>query len=302
MEKTKQCKGLSITSLVLGIIGIVLSIFLVGGVIGFLGGVFGLIGIIKSKSKNRMAIAGFILSVIAIVITSFTVYVITRDTSFPTIEQIGTEVYIGEEIDLTKLVKVTDLNWLGENNDANVKLTHDPIDITQEGSKKIKVFATDNRNNKTEKEIEIQIVNPVISVYDYIKKNISKKGYYNYTIENYSNNEFSIKHTTKDSKDYGIINFTKKNIKDYSEFSGFQFIDIIKFNNNLEVTEIHRTSTLLGRVTNEDLELNSDTAKSTIDVVNDFFEDILGKNRNVNIAGKTVEQLKKETIDLRELK
>ena len=78
----------------------------------------------------------------------------------------------------------------------------------------------------------------------------------------------------------------------------------MKFNSNMEITEIHRTSSFLGRVSNEYLDLNSDTAKSTIAVNNTHFKDILGKlqSSNINITGKTAEQLQNETIDIRELK
>lgn len=302
MEEKKECKGISVTSLVLGIIGIVLSIILIGGAIGLLGAIFGLIAIIKSKPKNKMAIIGFILSIISIVIVGILVYIGTRDTYAPTIEQVGIDTYVGEEVKIENFVKVSDLNWLGENNDNNVKITYDPIDTTTEGTQTIKVTATDDSNNKTEKVIQIKIINPFITIYDYIQKNISVKGYYAYTIEKYANDEFSIKCTTSGSNDYGIINFTKKTIKDYSSISGFQYVDIMKFNNKLEITEIHRTSTLLGKVTNEYLKLEDDTAQSTIDVVKNKFANILGKNSNLNIAGKTVSQLKKETIDIRKLK
>ena len=299
MEEKKKCKGLGIASLVLGIVGIVLSIILLGGLVGIIGAILGFIAIIISKPKNKMAIVGFILSVIAIIITSFLIYVLTRDTTPPTIEQIGTQVYIGEEIVITDLVKATDLNWLGQNNNNNVTIDYEPIDTSKEGTKELKVIAIDNSKNKTEGIIKISIVNHKISIYDYIQKNISKKGYYTYTIENYGNNSFSVKNTTEDG-DYGIINFTEMTIKEYSQISSFKFIDIMKFNDNLEITEIHRTSTLLGKVTNEYLDINGDTAETTIDIQKTHFKSILGES-NINICGKTVEQLKNETIDLREL-
>lgn len=300
MEEIKKCKGLSIASLVLGIVGIVLSIVFLGGILGIIGAILGLIAIIKSKPKSGMAIAGFILSIIAVLIVIGMVYIGTRDTTPPTIKQIANQVYIEDNINITNIVKVTDLNWEGQDNSNNVTIDYEPKQFSKEGKQNLKVIATDNGGNKTEKEIIVNVINPIMSIYDYIKLNISNNSYYTYTMENYKENNFSIKNTTKDG-DYGIIDFTEKTIKEYSKISSFQFVDIMKFNDNLEITEIHRTSTMLGKVTNEYLDLKSDTAQSTIDVVKCKFEDILGKNTNLKVAGKTVEQLKNETIDLREL-
>lgn len=92
-------------------------------------------------------------------------------------------------------------------------------------------------------------------------------------------------------------------IKEYSKVSSFQFVDIMKFNNNLEILEIHRTSAFLGTVTHEFLDIKGDTAQSTITIQNTHFKDILGNllNNSIDITGKTIEQLKSETIDLKKM-
>lgn len=302
MEEKKKGKGFSVTALVLGIVGIVLSIILIGGILGIIGTILGIIAIIKSKPKNKMAIAGVILSIIAIIIAVGMIYLFTRDTTAPEIKQKADTFYIGDIITAENLVTVTDIDSIGNKVEKDIKVELGEIDTATEGKKQIQVIATDKAKNQTKAEITVNIVNPNMTIYDYIQNNIKRSGYYVYTIENYGNNHLSIKNTTKDG-DYGITDFTEMTIKEYSELSSFKFIDIMKFNSNLEITEIHRTSSFLGRVTNEYLDLNSDTAESTITVQKTHFKDILGKlqSSNINITGKTVEQLKNETIDIREL-
>lgn len=302
MEEKKKGKGFAITSLVLGIVGIVLSIIFIGGILGIIGAIFGIIAIIQSKGKNKMSIVGTILSVIAILIIIGEIYLLNMDTTPPTIKANKTTFYIGDTIKAEELVTVSDKDANGNETTENIKIELGEIDTTTEGIKKVNVIATDKGKNQTKAEITIKIKNPNTTVYDYIKDNISKSNYYTYTIENYEDGHFTIKNTTKD-KDYGIIDFTEMTIKEYSQLDTFIFIDIMKFNNNLEITEIHRTSKILGKVDNEYIDLNSDTAQSTITIQKTHFKDILGKlqNNNINITGKTVQQLKSEKINIKEL-
>lgn len=307
MEEKKKGKGFAITAVVLGIIGILASIILAGEVFGVIGAVFGTIAIIKSKGKNKMSIVGTILCVIAIIIFIGEIIIMnTVDVTPPTIKlkENTYTFYIGDTIKAEDLVTVSDEDARGNITTENIKVELGEIDTATEGTKKVKVTATDKANNKNEVEVIVNIVNPQITIYDYIKANIKKASYYVYSIESYGSNHFYVKYSTKKGKDYGIIDFTEMSIKDYSDVSSFEFIDIMKFNSNMEITEIHRTSSFLGRVSNEYLDLNSDTAKSTIAVNNTHFKDILGKlqSSNINITGKTAEQLQNETIDIRELK
>lgn len=317
-EEKKKCKGLSIASLVLGIIAIVLSIVLIGGVIGVLGVILGLIGIIKSKPKSRMAIVGFILSLIAIAITSFTVYVATRDTYLPTIEQIGTEVYVGEEIDIASFVKVTDLNWLGEDNNDNVEVTYEPIDTTKEGQQTLKVVAKDDSNNKTEKEIKINVKNPKISLYDYIEQKLK-------TSQRYSNGSYDDKFVIKYDYNFGNgitskgwVNFTDEVHYSYSKINtGFSIVstgDLTYFNNEYKVSKVYTSAGLTTGTlaidkylkdgnqgfTQEKGDLSSyqSSLDSEISSINDLLNN---KNGKISLAGKTIEQLKSETIDIREM-
>lgn len=310
MEEKKKGKGVAVISVILGIIGIVLSIIIfiseivgiIGAVFGIIGAIFGIVAMIKSKGKSKMGIIGIILSIVAILIFMVLIYLLNMDTTPPTIKVNKTTFYIGDTIKTKELVTVNDQDDNGNETKENIKVEIGEIDTTTEGIKKVNIIATDKRKNQTKKEITINIVNPNITIYDYIQKNIRQKEYYTYTIENYGNDHFSIKNTTKDG-DYGIIDFTEMTIKEYSHFGSFNYVDIMKFNNNLEITEIYRTSTLLGKVNNEYLYLSDDTAESTIKIQQTHFKYILGnlQSNNISIVGKTAEQLKNETIDIREV-
>lgn len=315
-QEKKKCKGLSIASLVLGIVGIALSFVLIGGVLGVIGAILGLIAVIKSKPKNGMAIAGLILSIIAIVIVFFMIYLATRDTTAPVIEQIGQTVYIGESIEIEKLVKATDTNWIGENNDENVKVTYEPIDTTKEGISNLKVIAIDNSNNKTEKEIKVNIVSPTISVYDYIKQKVGENTRYS---EGSYNNSFVIKYdynfgngiTSK-----GWINFTDKVHYSYSKVNtGFSTVatgDLTYFNDKCKVSKVYTSVGLTTGNLAVDKYLKDgnqgfkqekgdlSSYQSSLDSEISSFSNLLD-NSKINLIGKSVQQLKNETIDLREL-
>lgn len=317
MEEKKECKGLSITSLVLGIIAILLSIVVVGGVIGIIGTILGLIGIIKSKPKNGLAIAGFILSLIAIIISSIVIYAVTRDTTCPTIEQIGKEIYIGEEVNISSFVKVTDLNWLGEDNSNNIEVTHEPIDTTKEGLQTIKVIATDDSNNKTETEIKVNVKNPKISLYEYIEQKLK-------TSERYSNGSYNNKFAVKYKYDFGNglssqgwVNFTEKVHYSYSKINtGLSTVttaDLTYFNEKGKADKVYTSAGLttgnlaidryLKAPNNFEREKGDlSTYQNSLDSELSNINELVGTNGKINLIGKTVDQLKKETIDLREVK
>lgn len=64
----KQQSGLGIAGMILGIIALLLSCIIVGGVIGILGLVLSVIAVVQKNKKHGMAIAGIVLNVVAILI------------------------------------------------------------------------------------------------------------------------------------------------------------------------------------------------------------------------------------------
>ncbi len=67
-------KGLAITGMVLGIVGVCTSLFYIGGVIGIVGLVFSIIAIRKANrglaDGKGMAIAGLVTSIVAIILNA----------------------------------------------------------------------------------------------------------------------------------------------------------------------------------------------------------------------------------------
>lgn len=228
------------------------------------------------------------------------------DTTPPTVKLNKDTVYVGDEINLEELITITDFSQEEALTfeEAKVKVGG-KLNTSEEGTLNIVLTATDKNGNIRNQPIKLEVKNSIISVYDYITNNIKKSGYYIYTVKNLENDHFSVDYTTDDTdmKVNGTFDFTEMTLKEYSEIDAFKVVDIINFNNNLEITKIFRTSSLFGTVTNEYVNVNSNDAKGTIDIIQGQFEDILGNllKNNISIVGKTVNQLKSETIDLRTL-
>lgn len=64
------CQGISIASLVLGIVGLILSCIVVGAILCIIGIILSLVALVKQDKKSGIAIAGFITSVIGIMIAA----------------------------------------------------------------------------------------------------------------------------------------------------------------------------------------------------------------------------------------
>lgn len=63
-----QTNGFGITSLVLGILGIITSIFCIGSILGIIGLIFGLLALKRPERKKGTAIAGIILGILSVII------------------------------------------------------------------------------------------------------------------------------------------------------------------------------------------------------------------------------------------
>ena len=137
------------------------------------------------------------------------------------------------------------------------------------------------------------------TLYEVVQYNITyNSGAYKYSISNIGNN-FIVKYEYESSsgKTTGEINFTEKTIKEYEKLGKVQFIEIMNFDNNYNIISIHRLSEVMGLTTNDDIDINSSDGQSTITSKNYLFKDILG-DYELNLCGKTTEQVKNETIDI----
>ena len=65
-EMVKQSKGMAIASMVLGIVGLVLSCLVIGIIPCVIGLILGIVVLVKQKAGQGMAIAGIVTSLIGI--------------------------------------------------------------------------------------------------------------------------------------------------------------------------------------------------------------------------------------------
>lgn len=96
LSSSEPRRGLAIASLVLGIVGLCLSLFLVGAVLGVLGLVLGVAHILGKRGRNGMAWWGVslsVLSILAAVALSFAYFATSEmkrrkiiPSAFPTIQ------------------------------------------------------------------------------------------------------------------------------------------------------------------------------------------------------------------------
>lgn len=71
MEQKEKQSELGIAGMILGIVAVVFSIIMIGGLIGIVGFILSLIGISPKNKKTGAATAGFVLNIIAIIIGLF---------------------------------------------------------------------------------------------------------------------------------------------------------------------------------------------------------------------------------------
>lgn len=240
------------------------------------------------------------------------------DTTPPTVELKQDTFYIGDNIKLEEIVKIKDLSQEGEisYNEANAKL-EGQFDTSKEGESKVTISVTDKAGNTGTQELKIKVKSPTMSVYDYVTEKIKKydSSYKNYSIDT-SNNKFTIKY--KSSLSEGWVNFTDKVAYETYSYSGsylsFSSADIMYFDKNYKVNKVEQYANYdygnsvmnwyLGKTPKRTIKSNdSDISLYQIkDEINSINEVLENKNNKINLVEKNVNQLKKETIDLRELK
>lgn len=86
-EMVKQSKGMAIASMVLGIVGLVLSCLVIGIIPCVIGLILGIVVLVKQKAGQGMAIAGIVTSLIGI---AFLIMALIGFGSF--MSQYGTEI------------------------------------------------------------------------------------------------------------------------------------------------------------------------------------------------------------------
>jgi len=227
------------------------------------------------------------------------------DTTPPTIELSKDTFYIGDTINIEEIIVIKDLSQEEAipYAEANVKI-EGQFDTSKEGESKILITATDKNGITGTQEVKIKVETPVMSIYDYIYKAINKYNaedhYTEYSIDT-SSGKFTIKYNNG-SSNKGWVNYTDKIHYDYLSTGGLTFTDTSYFNNNCKVTKLVSTGIFGEKETytsGSELKEAQTNLESELKDIKSMLND---KNDKIKLVGKTVEQLKKETIDVRTLK
>lgn len=221
------------------------------------------------------------------------------DTTPPTIELKKDTFYIGDNINIEEIVTIKDLSQAEEipYNEANVKVEGE-FDTSKEGESTVTISTTDKNGNTGTQELKIKVKNPIISLYDYIMVKVKNDSIY-------TNGSYDDKFVLKFNYNFGNglsnsgwINFTEKAYYNYTKvktnYGTVNNDDLSYFNNEYAIEKVY----VQGKMYNGDISTYQSLLNGEIKKVNEILNN---KNGKISLVGKTIEQLKAETIDQREL-
>lgn len=220
------------------------------------------------------------------------------DTTPATVKMKNTEFYMGDAIDLSKELIITDLSFDGEipYAEANVK-TNKKFDTSKVGESTIKVTTTDKNGVEGTVELTIKVIDPMISMQKYIEDKLAiynDKNYNDYKIV--EGEDFVLQ--TGSGSYYTTINYTKGI---YYEKSGTSYSDTIYFDANFKATKFIDEGYFSTETYTSGTQLSN--AQKTLDTelkkINNLLED---SNAKIGIYGKTAGEVKTMTLDLRTLR
>ncbi len=221
------------------------------------------------------------------------------DTTPADVEMKNKVFYIGDTVDLSKELVITDISNKGEipYAEANVKVNKD-INTSKAGEVTIKVTTTDKNGVEGTTEFTIEIKDPMVSLQTYIESKIAeynKTSYNDYEIVT-TDGDFILK--TGSGSYYTTINFTDGV---YYNQSGTSYSDTINFNSSFKATKYvykgyYSTSTY---TSGSALTSAQKTLDGALKIINDLLNDSNGK---IGIYGKTAEEIKTVVLDLRTLR
>jgi len=242
-----------------------------------------------------------------------------QDTTPPTIELKKDTFFVGDNINIEEIISIKDFSQEGEipYNEADVKI-EGQFDTSKEGQSQTTKSVQDKNGNKGTQDIKINVKNPVVNLYDYINEKL-QSGSSRYSNGSYDN-KFAVKYDYNFGNgisSQGWVNFTEKVHYSYSKlktsFSTITTADFTYFNDKGKANKVYTSSGLttgnlavdkyLKAPSNfERVKGDLSTYQTSLDSELSSINELLGnKSGKINLIGKTVEELKKETIDLREL-
>lgn len=241
-----------------------------------------------------------------------------QDTTPPTIELKKDTFYIGDSINIEEIITIKDLSQAEEMpyNEANVQ-TEGQFDTSKEGVSTIKVSATDKNGVSGTQEIKINVKNPIVNLYDYIEQKLKED-------KIFSNGSYDNKFVIKFNESYmqgltsnGWINFTDKVSYEYSKlvdkYGTVTTADLSYFDDNYKVNKVYSKGGMATGILAVDQYIKGSTPNGFTLVQGDLsiyqidtdlsrINNVLNnKSGKIVLINKTVEQLKNETIDLREM-
>lgn len=236
-----------------------------------------------------------------------------QDTTPPTVELKKDTFFIGDSINLEEIVSIKDLSQAEEIRYSDAKAqVEGQFETNKEGESTVSITVEDKNGNKATQELKISVTNPIVSKYEYIKNKLKESKVFSLSE---TDNKVAIKFADNLSK--GWINYTDKVAYETYTYSGsylsLSSADIMYFDDayNVYKAEIYSSydfndsvmnwylsKTPKQTITSNDSDISLYQIKTDIDRINNILND---KNDKLQLIGKTIEQIKNETIDLREM-
>lgn len=242
------------------------------------------------------------------------------DTTPPKVELKQDTFYIGDNINVEEIVEIQDLSQEGKiaYNDANAKI-EGKFDTSKEGETQVIISVTDKNGNTGTQELKVKVKNPIVSVYEYVEEKLKNSDYTfvpaglskdNHIYIGYDPCSYYI-HSydgwidLTDKMSYHFETIYRKDKVPHSVSNGVGKSYLYYFDNDYTITKGYIDNISIHNK-KADIKLSEFTEwkdiKGTKESELNEIDKILNNNGKIRLVGKTIDQIKKETIDLRELK
>lgn len=237
--------------------------------------------------------------------------IIIQDTTPPTVELKKDTFYIGDNINVEEIISIKDLSQVKEITCANANAQIEgQFDTSKEGTSTIKITVEDKNGNKRTQQLRINVKNPIVSKYYYITNMLKNSNEYTLSAEN---NDIVIKYANSFSK--GWINYTDKIAFDtwqsVNTYLTISSASIMYFDDTYNVYKaevydnyywdddiLNKLTKIPKRtITSKDSDIGLYQIKNKVNGINRYLND---NENKLQLIGKTIEEIKNETVDLRE--
>lgn len=241
------------------------------------------------------------------------------DTTPPTVKLKQDTFYIGDNINIEEIVKIQDLSQEGEiaYSDANAKI-EGQFDTSKEGESKVTISVTDKNGNTGTQELKVKVKNPIVSVYEYVEEKLKNSDYTFVPASFSKDNHIYIGYDPcsyyihsydgwidlTDKMSYHFTTIYRKDKVPHSVSNGVGKSYLYYFNNDYTITKGYIDEISIHNK-KADIKLSEFTERKDIKGAKESelneIDKLLNNNGKIRLVGKTIDQIKRETIDLREL-